>query len=249
MLSDLDGVVAAYRAATPYYAASTIKLAILIAALREVGAGRVDPDEQIVVGDSFPRRAGGGFRLHQQDDQDDATWARLGGTERWATLLERMIVESSNIATDLILDSLTLDPVSRLIARAGAGGMIVRHYIGDATAASGSDQNRVTAEALARIMMLLATGRLLPPPATASALDLLARQRHRRMIPAGLPSRLRVAGKPGWTDAVTHDVALVHPDTAPPFVLAVCTNDSAERVARIAAVTWEHWSTWHTSRR
>jgi beta-lactamase class A len=47
-------------------------------------------------------------------------------------------------------------------------------------------------------------------------------------------------------------VALVRPERAPAYVLAVCTttglDEAAEQlVARISAVTWEHWMKWHVS--
>jgi beta-lactamase class A len=70
------------------------------------------------------------------------------------------------------------------------------------------------------------------------------------MIPAGLPAGPWSASKGGWVTGVKHDVALVRPPATPPYVLAVCTTtdmgdpDGVDLVARLSAVTWEHWAAW-----
>jgi beta-lactamase class A len=217
-----------------------------------MATGRLEPQREVEIRDEFPSAAGGQFTLRQADDQDDATWRRLGGSLPLGTLLERMVVDSSNIGTNAIVEAIGFDPVRRATAFAGEDGMTMSHLIGDERAKARGPANAVTAWGLARIMGSLATGRLLPASATGKALDLLARQRHRRMIPAGLPRETWSASKGGWTAAVNHDVALVRPERAPAYVLAVCTttglDEAAEQlVARLSAVTWEHWTTWHVS--
>lgn len=251
-LRTLDGPVASRAAGSPHYAASTVKLAVLVAALAQSATGRLDLRREVEIRDVFASAAGGRFTLAQADDQDDATWSRLGGTLPIGTLLERMVVDSSNIATNAVVETIGLAPVRGAAAFACGAGMTMRHLIGDEPAKAGGLGNTVTASALGGLMGALAAGRLLPPAPTRDALDLLARQRHRRMIPAGLPAGTWSAGKAGWTAAVDHDVALVRPEHAPPYVLAVCTTtgleEAAERlVARLSAVTWEHWTRWHAS--
>jgi beta-lactamase class A len=87
----------------------------------------------------------------------------------------------------------------------------------------------------------------------APAVALLARQSHLDMIPAGLPDGTWSASKGGWVTGVKHDVALVRPPAAPPYVLAVCTTtdlsdpDGMDLVARLSAVTWDLWNRWHAS--
>ena len=251
-LQTLDAPVASRHAESPHYAASTVKLAVLVAALAESAAGRLELQREVEIRDAFPSAAGGRFTLRQADDQDDATWRELGGRLPLGTLLERMVVESSNIAMNTIVEEIGFDPVRRATAAAGADRLTVNRLIGDERAEARGLTNAVTARGLAQLLGSLAAGRLLPASATWQALDLLACQRHRQMIPAGLPAETWSASKGGWTAAVDHDVALVRPERAPAYVLAVCTTTglgaAAERlVARISAVTWEQWTTWHTS--
>lgn len=245
--------VASRRSLVRHYAASTIKLAVLAAVLAEVAAGRMNFSDQIGITDTFESRVGSQFTLRQLDDQDDATWLCRGGSLPVDTLVERMVTDSSNIATNVIVQELTFSPVHEMLAVACPGEVTMNRLIGDERAEAKGLTNTVTARGLGRFLWALANGTLLPTNATQHALELLARQKHRQMIPAGIPPGTWSAGKGGWTTAVNHDVALVRPDKAPAYVLSVCATtglpdaEANDLVAQLSAVTWEHWSQWHKS--
>lgn len=250
-LRSLDGPVAARDADSPHYAASTMKLPVLMALLHDRAAGVQAAQGDVVVHARFPSAVGGTFALRQSDDQDDATWTRLGTEVDLLDLADRMITVSSNIATDLIVERIGFDSVRRYLADLGlASRFRLDRLIGDSAAEDAGITNTVTASALAGLMVTIATGADFDGTA---ALGILARQTHRDMIPAGLPDGTWSASKGGWVVGVKHDVALVRPDAAPPYVLAICTTadlpDAAgmKLVARLSAVTWEQWSTWHAS--
>ena len=250
-LRTLDGPVAAREADVSHYPASTIKLPVLMAMLRDRTDHIPAALGSVVVHDRFPSAAGGSFRLRQSDDQDDETWARLGTEVDLLDLADRMITVSSNIATDLIVERIGFGSVQRHLADVGLEDAFrVVRLIGDTAAADAGTTNAVTASALATLMTRIATG---TDPDSAAALGILARQTHRDMIPAGLPAGTWSASKGGWVTGVKHDVALVRPVAAPEYVLAVCTTsdvpdaEGMKLVARLSAVTWEQWSTWHAS--
>lgn len=252
LLRTLDGPVAAWCADVPHYAASTMKLAVLAAVLREIEAGRLDLTTELQIRAAFTSAASGLFELRQADDQDDATWAHVGERLPVVTLLERMVTDSSNIATNVLVEQIGFGPVRGAVLAAQAAGITVNRLIGDERAEALGRTNTVTVRGLAQLLSALAAGRLLPAPATRRALEVLARQKHRSMIPAGLPTGTWSASKSGSTAAVRHDLALVRPSDAPPYVLAVCTStgldEAAERlVARLSAITWDHWMRWHES--
>ena len=250
-LRTVDGPVATRDAAASHYPASTIKLPVLMALLRDRTAGVAAALGSVVVHDRFPGAAGGSFRLRQSDDQDDETWGRLGTEVDLLDLADRMITVSSNIATDLIVERIGFDSVQRHLADVGLEDAFrVVRLIGDTAAVDAGMTNAVTASALATLMTGIATG---TDPDSAAALGILARQTHRDMIPAGLPTGTWSASKGGWVTGVKHDVALVRPPAAPEYVLAVCTTsdlpdaEGMKLVARLSAVTWEQWSRWHAS--
>lgn len=235
-----------------HYAASTIKLAVLCALLADRSAGVSAASGSVVVHESFASVAGGTFRLLRSDDQDDRTWGRLGSPVDVDELAERMISVSSNIATDLLVERLGFASVRRFLTSAGLDSVLrLDRLIGDAGAQAAGITNTVTAAGLVALMAGLTDRTVLDREDAAAALALLARQEHRGMIPAGLPVGTWTASKGGWVQGVNHDVALVRPASAPPYVLAVCTTHDLDHVAgeqlvaRLSAITWEHWSRWH----
>jgi beta-lactamase class A len=250
-LRSLDGPVASRDPDASHYAASTIKLPVLMALLRDRIAQVPEALGVVVVHNRFPSAASGTFELKQSDDQDDQTWSRLGLEVDLLDLADRMITVSSNIATDLILERIGFESVRRWLADRGLQDQLqVARLIGDAAAQVAEVTNSVSASGLATLMARVATG---ADPDSVVAHGLLARQTHRDMIPAGLPEGTWSASKGGWVTGVKHDVALVRPPAAPPYVLAACTTadlsdaEGMELVARLSAVTWDQWSRWHAS--
>jgi len=250
-LQSMGGPVASRDADASHYAASTIKLPVLMVLLRDHIAQVPAALGGVVVHDRFPSAAGGTFELQQSDDQDDQTWSRLGMEVDLLDLADRMITVSSNIATDLILERIGFESVRSWLADRGLQDQLqVARLIGDAAAQDAEVTNSVSASGLATLMATIATG---ADHDSKTAVEILARQTHRDMIPAGLPEGAWSASKGGWVTGVKHDVALVRPSAAPPYVLAACTTadlpDAAgmQLVARLSAVTWDQWSRWHAS--
>ena len=239
-LGDLDGGVHLSREADePHYAASTMKLPLLVAAHRLHERGDLDLDHEVPVHNRFASASDGSpFSLDQGDDQDDDTWAAVGHERPLRTLVEHMTVKSGNLATNLVLERVGAGAVADVLVDAGASAAtVLPRGIEDAMAREAGLDNLVTAEDLGAVL------RGVGPDVEA----VLARQEHRGSIPAGLPEGTYVANKTGWVDGITHDVALVRPDGRPPYVLVVLTTvDVQEEVAAafiadVSRVVWEGW--------
>lgn len=243
-LGDLDGRVQVERDAdVPHYAASTMKLPLLVAAHRRHDSGELDLDQPVLVHNKFASAAdGSSFSLDQAEDQDDETWAAIGEQRSLRTLAEHMTVKSGNLATNLVLERVGAGAVAEVLSDAGASPTtVLTRGIEDAVAREAGLDNLVTAEDLGRVMCRVRSG----------VEEILARQEHRDGIPAGLPEGTYVANKTGWVDGVTHDVALVRPDGLPPYVLVVLTTvdvpeDAAHRcIADISRAVWDCWTEMH----
>ncbi|WP_019868827.1 serine hydrolase [Salinispora oceanensis] len=250
-LDRIPGTVSAYLARldagptwtrhpdTTHYAASTMKMAVLVALYRALEAERLAPDTAVPVRNEFDSAQPGAARFactrpaHNGDD----VWDRLGGTASLRWLAERMIVRSSNLATNLLLDQVGLPAVADVWARAGARHSVTGRGIEDFAARTAGITNLVTAADLAALLRDLALGATRPgplatPESCAAMLDILVAQEHREDLAAGLPAGTRIAHKNGWVRGVRHSVGVVYPDDAPPYVLAVChTGDHPDRSA------------------
>lgn len=232
-----------------HYAASTMKLPVVVAAWRRAVRGELALDQRVPVVNVFASAADGSpFSIDEADDQDPDTWAALGAEVTVAQLAEHAVIHSGNLATNLLLDVVGLDEVQQVLRRAGcSASTVVARGIEDLAARAAGISNVVTARDLAVLMAAIGRrdealgGESVCGPVEA----ILARQVHRDQIPAGLPHGLTVANKTGWVTGLSHDVALVRPKDRAPFVLAVCTTTehseeaAAALVAAIARGYWE----------
>jgi beta-lactamase class A len=245
-----DAPLVEREATATHYAASTMKLPLLVAAYRLHERGGLDLDAPVEVRNLFRSRVDGArFSLRQEDDQDDELWARVGGGATLRELARHTAVHSGNLAANLLLEQVGPAEVEAVLRAAGCSRRtVLPRAIGDLAAQHGGVENLVTAADLARVMAGLANRELLGPRA-AELEVLLAEQQHREQIPAGLPPGATVADKPGWVPGVAHDVALVRPAGGrPPYVLAVCITAPAPEAtlfglsAAISAAVWDRWT-------
>ncbi|MBU2667250.1 class A beta-lactamase-related serine hydrolase [Actinoplanes bogorensis] len=234
-----------------HYAASTMKVAALVAAYR------LDLDKPVPVRATFASAQPGApeFELAgPADDNDDAVWDRLGESVPLRWLARRMIVRSSNLATNLVLGEVGLPAVAEVWRAAGATASIVGRGIDDAAARTAGITNQVTARDLAALMSALALGAsgghpIAGPAACAEMLDVLCAQEYREDLSAGLPAGTRIATKNGCVTGVRHGAGVVFPGDAPPYTVVVCTTtplpdeDACRLIAQISAEAWAERAT------
>lgn len=222
--ADLSGAVRhAERPDVPFYAASTMKVPVMIALFRAYDAGTLSLQDSVPVRTTFASVFDGSPFSMDPDDTDRSLVALAGTRLPMLDLIERMITESSNEATDILLSRLGLPAVQAAVADLGARDTVIARPIGDAAAAGAGIQNLVTAADLVRLMTAIATGTAASQDSCRRMTAILCRQRHRIGIPAALPPDVRSASKGGWVDRLRHDVAVIWPPDAPPYCQAICT--------------------------
>lgn len=235
-----------------HYAASTMKLAVMLAAYRAHDAGTLDLDEPITVHDTFTSAVPGtsavgrdAFSCTADYDSDPQVWGRLGADVALRWLIRRSIVRSSNLATNLLLERLGFAAVEDVYDLVGAQNCTLTRMIQDSAAVDAGLTNTVTAAGLAGVLGAIASGVAASPAACAEMLDVLRAQEWRDDIPRGLPAGTRIAHKNGWVEGVRHSIALIEPDDASPYLLAICTTSaelsesaSLDLLAEIAAASW-----------
>jgi beta-lactamase class A len=243
-----------------HYAASTMKVAVLVALHRAAEAGRLDLDAPVEVRNEFDSALPGAprFACARHYDNDEAVWERLGGTAPLRWLAERMIIRSSNLATNIVIGQVGLPAVAQAWALAGARHSVTGRGIEDFAAREAGITNLVTAADLAALLGALARGAdrpgpLASPAGCAAMLDVLFAQEHREDLAAGLPEGTRIAHKNGWVRGVRHGAGVVFPTDAPPYAIVVCSttdladggadgegveDDACRLIAHISAQVW-----------
>lgn len=250
-LGDLDGnTFLARDEDSPHYAASTMKLPLLVAAYRRAERGELDLDAEAPVHNSFDSALDGSpFSVDREEDPDRETWARLERTMTLRELARLATVRSGNLATNLLLEHVGAGELATVLADAGcSAATALPRGIEDVAAREAGLDNLVTARDLGLVMAGVAGGRLADARTCTAVEGVLSAQEHRDKIPAGLPDGTRVGNKTGWVEGVAHDVAVVRPGDRDAYVLAVCTtaglpDEVASRlIAALSRTVWQAWA-------
>jgi beta-lactamase class A len=243
-----------YQGGRVFHAASTIKLAILLALFRLAETGRCRFTDRLHVRNRFRSAADGApFFLEAERDGDPLLYKAIGHTASLLALAETMIVRSSNLATNLLLDHLGVPAVAETLAAAGlngARGMRCLRGVEDEAALAKGLYNQVTADGLLTFFRVVQDAAVVTPESRDRIFDILLQQHFNGMIPAGIPdsAKARVAHKTGEISTICHDAGMVFLPGRPPYILVILTEyaqagNAASRyktVAGISAAVYEH---------
>lgn len=209
----------------PFHAASTIKIPILLAVYGAIHDGRLDPLSRVHVRNRFRSVVDGEpFRIGSGRDANSQVHAVLGKTMRVEELARHMIVTSSNLATNLLLDLVGSEAAQQTVTDLGLEGIELLRGVEDERAWKVGINNRVTARGLARAFRLLAERRAFSPELSGAMLEILHGQEFNSGIPAGLPDGARVAHKTGEISTVAHDAGIVYLPEREPYVLVILSE-------------------------
>lgn len=237
-----------------FHSASTIKVAVLLALFGAIDAGRFTLDSRLHVRNRFLSLVDRTpFRVSPGRDADKHVHAFIGKTMRIGDLARHMIVTSSNLATNLLVDLITVDHAQQMLARHGIRGIELARGVEDDKAFEANFNNRVTANGLVALFRVIHERRGVLHESAREMLEILFQQEFRSGIPAGIPGDVRaasrIANKTGEISVAAHDAGLVFLPDRQPYVLAVLTEPDAttdrrmERIARVSNVVYD----WLTS--
>ncbi|HYC54248.1 MAG TPA: serine hydrolase [Candidatus Binatia bacterium] len=230
-----------------FHAASTIKVPVLIAVFDAIEQGRLEPYSRVHVRNRFVSAAGGlPFRVEPDRDANSEVHAALGRMMTVRELSEHMIVTSSNLATNLLLEIVGLEPARATLERLHLEGIDLQRGVEDEAAWQAGLNNRVTAAGLCAAMRAIEEGRAISQGASAAMLDILHGQRFKSGIPAGLPEDARVAHKTGEMSTVAHDAGIVYLGDRDAYVVVILTEWRPEKegrqktIGRISRAVYEY---------
>ncbi|MFL6260867.1 MAG: serine hydrolase [Thermoanaerobaculia bacterium] len=229
-----------------FHAASTMKIPVMMALFQAIDGGELRLDQPIPVRNEFQSLADGSpFSLDPKEDGDPDLYQAVGSTRPLEELIRRMIVRSSNLATNLLIDKIGASRAQDLMRGIGAYHMRILRGVEDDKAYRAGLNNVATAQDLAIALTALAQGTSFKPASNEKMIEFLKAQEFNEKIPAGLPPGTVVAHKTGDITGFHHDAAIVYPPGEKPYVLVVLTEgyqdekDADRVIAGISQVVWE----------
>ena len=223
-----------------FHAASTIKVAVLLAVFRAADEGRLRLNDSLHVRNRFFSAAGGTvFHVGADRDATPELYQSIGRTAKILVLAQAMIAGSSNLATNLLLDFLGVEYARTVLRDARVAGVELRRGVEDHRAHEQGIDNQATANGLLGLLSAIRSD-FLTNESKQQVIRILLEQRFNSMIPAGLPSHAVVAHKSGEISTVSHDIGIVYLPEREPYVAAILTEfDPAQEGRRetVAAVS------------
>lgn len=228
-----------------FHAASTMKVPVMLGIFEAVSRGELRLDQPVAVKNDFVSIFDGShYALEAREDSDQELYGMTGRELPLEELVRRMIVKSSNLATNIVIEFIGAPRVMSLMKSIGAFDIQVLRGVEDDKAYHAGMNNTTTAFDLMQVFRALGERRVVSHEASERMIEILLAQEHNDGIPAGLPRGTRVAHKTGWIPGITHDAGIVFRPDGSSYVLVVLTrgfkqDDEAQRViARIARTTW-----------
>lgn len=230
-----------------FHAASTIKVPILLGVFGAAHRGVLVLDSRVHVRNRFLSVADGQpFRVESGRDANSEVHRHLGKTMKVDQLAHHMIVTSSNLATNLLVDLVGIEEIRESLTELGVSGIELRRGVEDERAWEKGLNNRVTAKGLISVLRPIEEGMAFGVPYSARMLEILHDQEFRSGIPAGVPESARVANKTGEISTVAHDAAIVYPADRKPYCVVVLTawdagaSGRSDTIARISRAVYDH---------
>jgi beta-lactamase class A len=229
-----------------FHAASTMKVPVMMALFQAVDAGELRLDEPVPVRNEFQSLVDGSpFALDPKEDGDPDLYQAVGSARPLEELIRRMIVRSSNLATNLLIQKIGPSRAMDLMRSLGAFSIRILRGVEDDKAYRAGLNNKTTAKDLEIAMTALAQGQDFSAASNAKMIEFLQAQEFNEKIPAYLPKGTPIAHKTGDITGVHHDAAIVYPPGEKPYVLVVLTDgyqdekEANQAIAEISRIVWQ----------
>ena len=207
-------------------AASTIKIPVMVEVFRQMSEGRVDLGQVV----------------HLTARDRDWGWgslcdAPLGTGYSVQTLLWRMITDSDNTATNMLIRLVGRQHINATMSDLG----LLHTRVADYIRSDGDIRSlRSSAGDMLHLLDAMARDELVDPWSSRQMIAIMEGQRHNTLLPVPLPKELKIAHKTGSLHDTLNDVGIVESEREP-YVIAVMTTglptlDTGRRFIR--GVSW-----------
>ena len=143
------------------------------------------------------------FRVSAQDDSETDLYEHIGEQLSLRELIRRMIVYSSNLATNLLIQKVEASRVTQFMQELGTKDLIIKRGPEDNKAYALGMNNSATARSLMQVLVCLAKRTAVSPQASDEMIAILLQQHYNEGIPAQLLRGQELPIKPAGTTSFT----------------------------------------------
>ncbi len=229
-----------------FHAASTMKTPVMIELFKQAGAGKFDLQDSILIVNEFTSIVDGSpFSMDLGVDSQEGLYERIGEKTTIYELMYQMIIKSSNLATNILIDLVGAEKVTQSMRELGAEDIEVLRGVEDLKAFEAGLSNTTTALDMMLIMEAIALGKV---EGSEEMMKILSDQYFKDLIPKLLPADVKIAHKTGSITGVQHDAAILELPDGKRYVLVILSKNltdvaaGKETIAQISRLVFEYVS-------
>jgi beta-lactamase class A len=220
-----------------FHAASTMKTPVMVEVFKQEKEGKFSLNDSLVLKNEFKSIVDGSlFSLDSVDDSEQNLYQHLGEGRTIDALMYDMIIVSSNLATNMIIELVDAKNVTASLRELGATEMQVLRGVEDGKAFEKGMNNVTSAFDLMIIFERIAKGELVSKDASEKMTKILLDQKFNEIIPAHLPVDVKVAHKTGSITGVRHDSGIVILPDGSKYILVLLSKNLENEEAGIQAM-------------
>jgi len=229
-----------------FHAASTIKTPVMIEFYKQLYQGKLSLEDTLQIKNKFKSIVDGSiYKLSEFDDSDKNTYNKLGQYYSINNLIYEMITISSNFATNILIEYIGANNVTKSMKEIGALNIDILRGVEDIKAFELGLNNTTSAKDLLIIYEGLAKGKIINNESSAIMIDILKDQKYDDIIPRYLPKNIEVANKTGMITGVHHDSGIVFLKDGRKYVIVLLSKNMSdmesgtEMMARISELIYK----------
>ncbi|WP_223860697.1 serine hydrolase [Spirosoma validum] len=226
-----------------FHAASTMKTPVMIEVYKQAAQHKLSLSDSITITTDFKSIVDGSpYQLKATDDSDTTIYKAIGTKRTISSLVYDMIIWSSNLATNLVIERVGAQNVTQTMRELGANDIQVWRGVEDSKAFAKGLNNTTTAYDLMVIFDKIAKGQAVSPKASKAMIATLMDQKFNSAIPAKLPKTIKVAHKTGSIKGVRHDSGIVFLPDGRKYVLVLLSKEIKDDALTCATMaTLSEW--------
>jgi beta-lactamase class A len=244
-----DGSVFEHNADEIFHAASTMKVPVMMEAFRQAEKNELSLDTQVTIKNEFSSIVDGSpYSLTAEEDSDMEIYKLIGHTMTMRDLIVRMINQSSNLATNIVIEKVKAEKVRKLMEEIGARDMRVLRGVEDLKAYEAGKNNQTSARALGLCYKAILNPKLFSSTSRDQMINILLSQTSLAGIHHGLKANengLKVASKDGWITEINHDSAIIQDKKGKNWIMVIMTRgvekqeDGYKLISDLANAVWK----------
>lgn len=208
-----------------FHAASTMKTPVMIEVFKQAKVGKFKLTDSILVKNEFKSIVDGSpYSMDIADDSGDGMYKMIGKKMTIYDLTYQMIIVSSNLATNILIDLVDAKNANQSMRALGAKDIQVLRGVEDQKAFDKGLSNTTTAYDLMLIFEKIAQNKVVDKKSCEEMRKILFDQKFNEIIPDKLPKTVKVAHKTGSITGVQHDSGIVYLPDGRKYVLVLLSK-------------------------